>query len=83
MLPGRIFFIRGGVKMKNFAQGGAIKGDMRRFGRMSPYSDSGFTGNCVERALADALAAQPIIFDEADDRTLTGDGGRLSLRQRF
>ena len=29
-------------------------------------------GNSVERALADASSAEPIIFDEADDRRLIG-----------
>src|SRR6266576_2123382 len=31
-------------------------------------------GNSVERAFADARSAEPIVFDEADDRGLVGDG---------
>jgi len=42
------------------------------FGEVKHLSDG--VGDSVERALADALATQPIVFDEADDRTLIGDG---------
>jgi len=48
---------------------GAVGPDLREVKHLNDR-----VGDAIERSLADALAAEPVIFDEVDDRGLIGDG---------